>query len=67
MTKRICDYCNLAIRPGACTVQNEGNDFHEHCWEWMQKQKRLHARKFATGATFEVLTGGGGHDERDQK
>ena len=65
MTKRTCDYCNLAIRAGACSVQNEGNDFHEHCWEWMQKQKRLHARKVATGATFQVLHGAAS-DERDQ-
>ncbi len=56
---RKCDFCLQTITPAEVQVNQRGNDFHEKCWEWMERQKRIHARKVATGATFELIPGDG--------
>lgn len=63
MVKLTCDYCLLPIREGSPVVKNDHNDFHPDCWEWINRQRAIHSRKVATGATFQLLKGPAG-DER---
>lgn len=63
---KVCDYCNLRIRQGTVIVGYQGNEFHETCWNWMERQKRIAQRKQAVGSTFSLIRGDSATDERDQ-
>lgn len=61
-----CDYCELRIRDADVRVCANSSDFHERCWQYMERQKRIAHRK-AVGSTFALISGrSAGEDDNEE-